>query len=291
MNWSNIWNHPKTSAAGVLTGILIVVGVFSQQGITLGNIGTGSVITLIGALATAFLGLLSRDPSPTAAESAPAPGKLRLLLLILACGLAATSTARAQLAPNAVASPKATAVTAAPAGFVASSDVLAIGGPGGWSAGNLTTESYDFLDYGASKSSRVFLQGIELSAPGPGFSIYGGGIRWQPDLSALLSKTNLPSGNFIAFVDVSAGAGVPSKGTDRVSAVVGGGINYILSDNLTWNTVRYEEVFFGANRYPAVSTGIAAYFGGTPASSAASPNVRRSILKRAAAVIRASNNQ
>ena len=178
-------------------------------------------------------------------------------------------------------------VAATPAGFVASSDVMAIGGPTGFSAGNLTTEAFDFLDYGPTKSSRIFLQGVQLSAPGPGFSVYGGGLIWQPDISALLKKTNLPSGNFTVFVDGSAGAGVPSTGTTRVSAVVGGGLKYILSDNLTWNTVRFEEVFFGAQRYPAVSTGIAAYFGGTPASGAASPNVKRSLAKRLAAASKA----
>ena len=169
-----------------------------------------------------------------------------------------------------------------PAGFVASSDVLAIHGPTGWGAGNLTTEAYDFLDYGATKSNRIFLQGVELSAPAVGLSIYGGGLIWQPDISSLLKKTNMPSGNFLAFCDASAGLGLPSTGTNRVSAVVGCGGKYILSDNLTWNTVRFEETFFGAQRYPCVSMGIAAYFGGTPASAAVSSNVRRSLTKRIA---------
>ena len=59
---SNIWNHPKTSAAGLLIGIISIAGVLSQQGITLGSAGTGTVVALVGSLATALLGLLSRDP-------------------------------------------------------------------------------------------------------------------------------------------------------------------------------------------------------------------------------------
>lgn len=59
---SNIWNHPKTSAAGLLIAIVTVAGVLSQQGITLGSAGSGSVITLVGALASALLGLLAQDP-------------------------------------------------------------------------------------------------------------------------------------------------------------------------------------------------------------------------------------
>ncbi|HEY2860338.1 MAG TPA: hypothetical protein VGJ21_18095 [Terracidiphilus sp.] len=59
----NIWQHPRTSSAGILIATLTISGVLSQQGITLGKAGTGSVVALVGALATAFLGLLARDPS------------------------------------------------------------------------------------------------------------------------------------------------------------------------------------------------------------------------------------
>ena len=169
-----------------------------------------------------------------------------------------------------------------PAGFVASSDVLAINCSGGWSAGNLTTEAYDLLDYGATKANRLFAQGVELTAPGCGLSVFGGGMIWQPDISSLLSKTNLGSGNLLTFVDASAGEGIPTTGPNRVSAVIGGGVKYILTDNVTWNTMRCEVVFFGSNRYPACSTGISAYFGGTPASPALSSNVKRSLVRRIA---------
>ena len=167
-----------------------------------------------------------------------------------------------------------------PAGLVASSDALAINVNGSWGVGNLTTESYDFLDYGSTKSSRLFLQGVELSAPSASFSVFGGGLLWQPDISSLLTKTNLPSGNFIVFADANAGNGMPATGSNRVSAIIGGGVKYILSDNVTWNTIRYEEVFFGSSRYPAISTGIAGYFGGTPASATVSSNVKASLVKR-----------
>jgi len=58
----NIWNHPKTSAAGLLIAIVTITAVLSQQGVTLGSAGSGTVVSLAGALATALLGLLSRDP-------------------------------------------------------------------------------------------------------------------------------------------------------------------------------------------------------------------------------------
>jgi hypothetical protein len=59
---SNIWNHPRTSAAGLLIAAVTVAGVLTQQGITLGSVGTGTVVSLVSALATALLGLLAKDP-------------------------------------------------------------------------------------------------------------------------------------------------------------------------------------------------------------------------------------
>lgn len=81
---SNIWNHPKTSAAGLLIGIVTIASVFSQQGITLGNAGSGTVITLISGLATALLGLLARDPasSTSSANSASSTARLGCWALI-----------------------------------------------------------------------------------------------------------------------------------------------------------------------------------------------------------------
>jgi hypothetical protein len=65
---SNIWNHPKTSAAGLLIAITTVAGVLSQQGVTLGKLGTGTIVSLAGALATALLGLLAKDPQAPVAQ-------------------------------------------------------------------------------------------------------------------------------------------------------------------------------------------------------------------------------
>ncbi len=59
---TNIWNHPKTSAAGLLIAVTSIAGVLSQQGLTLGKAGNGTVVSLASALATALLGLLAKDP-------------------------------------------------------------------------------------------------------------------------------------------------------------------------------------------------------------------------------------
>jgi hypothetical protein len=61
--FANIWNHPRTSLAGLLIAVVSIGGVLSQQGISLGHAGTGTVVTLVTAIASAVLGLLARDPA------------------------------------------------------------------------------------------------------------------------------------------------------------------------------------------------------------------------------------
>ena len=82
MNYlANTWNHPKTSAAGLLIAILTIAGALSQQGITLGTAGTGTVLSLVCAIATALLGLLAKDPSG-ASSSTGSTAKLGAWALI-----------------------------------------------------------------------------------------------------------------------------------------------------------------------------------------------------------------
>jgi hypothetical protein len=75
---SNIWNHPKTSAAGLLIAVATIGSVLSQQGITLGTAGSGTVVALVSGLATALLGLLARDPATPAASGNSTSSTARL---------------------------------------------------------------------------------------------------------------------------------------------------------------------------------------------------------------------
>ena len=70
--FSNALKHPRTSAAGLLISIVSMMGVLSQQGITLGKAGTGTVVSLVTAMASAILGLMARDPG-----SEPVPASIR----------------------------------------------------------------------------------------------------------------------------------------------------------------------------------------------------------------------
>lgn len=72
--FTNAFQHPRTSAAGVLIAIVSLAGVLAQQGITLGKVGSGTVVSLVTAMATAILGLLAKDPG---AEPVPAPVLIR----------------------------------------------------------------------------------------------------------------------------------------------------------------------------------------------------------------------
>ncbi|MGP8271803.1 MAG: hypothetical protein ACLQLH_17200 [Terracidiphilus sp.] len=81
---SNIWNHPKTSAAGLMIAIVSISGVLSQQGVTLGTAGTGTVVALVGSLATALLGLLAKDPGQSQSSTTTAKlGAWALIALLL----------------------------------------------------------------------------------------------------------------------------------------------------------------------------------------------------------------
>ncbi len=105
---ANIWKHPKTSAAGVLIAVSTIASVLSQQGVTFGHVGAGSVVTLAGSLATALLGLLARDPVSPATQSTGRSsssqaklGAWMLIALLLQCTLT-TGCSGADVAQNIV---------------------------------------------------------------------------------------------------------------------------------------------------------------------------------------------
>lgn len=79
MNFRNIWNHPKTSAAGLLIAVASIAGVLSQQGVSLGKVGTGTVVSLASALATALLGLMAKNPGQGSGVSDQGSGSTQKL--------------------------------------------------------------------------------------------------------------------------------------------------------------------------------------------------------------------
>jgi hypothetical protein len=192
-------------------------------------------------------------------------------LLAVAVLIAAVACVSAQTAPT----------PAAPAGFVASSDALGIN-CNGWGAGNITKEALDLVDVGPAKSNRIFIEGIELTAPPCGFSIFGGGAIFQPDISALLNRTNIPSGNVLLSMDASVGNALETAGPNHVAFEGGVKLQYIINDGVTLNAIQAGVVNVGGHWYPMVSAGLSGYFGGTPASAAQSSNVLHALQRKMA---------
>ncbi|MGA2277771.1 MAG: hypothetical protein ABSG00_09210 [Terracidiphilus sp.] len=90
---ANIWKSPKTSAAGLLIGVVTIASVLSQQGITLGRVGSGTVVALASGIASAVLGLLARDPATSAATptSTAKLGVWALIALLVSAPMTACS--------------------------------------------------------------------------------------------------------------------------------------------------------------------------------------------------------
>jgi hypothetical protein len=61
MQIANIWQHPKTSAIGILIGIVTIVPILEK--VDWQHLSAASAIGLVGAIATALLGMLASDGS------------------------------------------------------------------------------------------------------------------------------------------------------------------------------------------------------------------------------------
>ena len=146
-------------------------------------------------------------------------------------------------------------------GFAASSDAVAVYYAGGWSAGTHVTESYDFVDFGKAKTNRLYLEGHELLAPTPGFQMYAGGVKFEPDLNALLGKTNVKAGSFGLFMRAAVGNALPASGGSHISILTGGGVKYQITQQLTWQTLQANYFRLGAQNGAAISTGLSFVFG------------------------------
>jgi hypothetical protein len=226
-----------------------------------------TIMGIVAALASA-LAVYAKAVHPTYAEPLIAIGAF-LGLLAGALGYDSKKMAILFLAlflPLAVSAQQkpvvqATTPVSSSNGFSGASDAVAIFYGGEWSAGTHVVESYDFLDFGRSKSNHLYLEGHQLLAPGPGFSVYAGGVKFEPDLTPFLQKTNVPASNFGVTFSAAVGNGIPSMGGSHVSFLAGGGVKYNLTQSLSWQTLQAQYGQFGSNRFAVISTGLAFVFG------------------------------
>ncbi len=227
--FNNIFDHPKTTVTGLLIAIVTVAGVLSQQGITLGNAGTGTVITLVGALATALLGLFAKDPGSGGSNTG---NKLGVFLLV--CLLAFSVGARGQVAAEATAS--------------------AINYNGSWNVGTEQSQLIPLVYAGAQKNNIFSIGAREIINPGV-FDLYGGLVNFQPDLTKLFSKTTFNQDQVNISFDVAGGATTLATGA-TVPGVEGRvNLNVALSPNASFTGAYAGGGMIGQNRFAIVSAG------------------------------------
>lgn len=153
-----------------------------------------------------------------------------------------------------------TPTTAATTIFSAQSGPLAIQYNGQWSVGSFVAERYDLLDFGATKANHVSVDGIQLLAPTPGVNMYMGGFDYEPNLTALTKKLNMPQGSFALFVNGAVGTGTVSSGQNGIAWAAGGGAAYKLTGDLTWQPLLVDYGKFGSNQFLAMSTQLSFIF-------------------------------
>jgi len=160
--------------------------------------------------------------------------------------------------------------------FSTSAEATALDYGGSWGAATHTTESLDLIDWGTQKGNSLSLEGHEVVATP--FNAYLGGVRIVPDLSSLISKTNLSSYSFQIFAQGAAGMAT-STASNQVAFLAGGGASYRITTNVQWSTLDIHFLRVGSKNAVEMSTGLAYYFNPTATNSLA---MRRFIARRAA---------
>lgn len=149
--------------------------------------------------------------------------------------------------------------TSAPSGISlsTSSEATALDYAGVWSPATHVTESFDFADFGKTKSNHLFIEGHQLIATGAGFNSYLGGFRLAPDISKLLAKSNVPATNFGIYFNAAVGNTLFSNSDkSNFTELAGGGIQYNLTKSLTWSSLHANWLRVGGINGIELSTGL-----------------------------------
>jgi len=244
-----------TTIVGVLSVVLYAVNTFGSliPAQYAGWVNLAAVLVMGVALA------LAKDSGlPT--DKIPVVGKIGMILLMLGLGLMLPVGVRAQSAAQ-VGQVMTGPMPAPTATFTGGSDVIALHYAGGWGTGNLTTESFDLIDFGKLKSQHLFIEGKELIGTQAGINAYTGGVKFQPDLSKVLAKTNVSPANFGIYFSGSGGVGTFATGPSHIALMLGGGIEYRSSSALSWNPIQVQYVRIGNQNAAVISTGLSFIFG------------------------------
>lgn len=267
---TQLWNTVKSQAwfvtvSSAIGGALLDLG---QDYLTSGTLDFSPAgLKKMGAviLAAIVAGLIHLyRPAPAQAQRQKLPVWILVAFLFSACAHAQSGGAT----------------------FTGSTEVTAIHFNGAWSAANHTTESLDLIDWGATKGNSLSIEGHQLSAPSASLGAYLGGVKFTPDVTSVLSKTNLGSEQLGVFTQAAVGVGTLPSGSS-VAFFVGGGANYRMTSNLSWSTVDFRIGRAGAQSYYEISSGLQYIFNPQAAKSAVAQRflARRAAKARAAAAI------
>ena len=260
---SQAWFVTVTSAIGG-AALDVLQDYVTNQSLDLSPAGIKKMLTVIAVAVAASLIHLYR-PTPAQAKLAQKLPVWILVAFLFCAGAQAQSGG---------------------ATFTGSTEVTAIHFNGAWSAANHTTESLDLIDWGATKGNSLSIEGHQLSAPSASLGAYLGGVKFTPDVTSVLSKTNLGSEQLGVFTQAAVGVGTLPSGSS-VAFFVGGGANYRMTSNLSWSTVDFRIGRAGAQSYYEISSGLQYIFNPQAAKSAVAQRflARRAAKARAAAAI------
>ena len=160
--------------------------------------------------------------------------------------------------------------------FSTSGEATALNYQGSCTAATHTTESLNLIDWGAQKGTSLSVEGHEIAASP--FNAYLGGVKFTPDLSALISKTNIPSDSFQLFVQ-GAGGVATFTSNNQPAFLAGVGASYQITPNLQWSTLDIHFLRVGSKNAVEMTSGLAYYFNPQATKSFA---LRRMIVRRAA---------
>lgn len=173
-----------------------------------------------------------------------------------------------------------TGMALAQATFSTSTEAVGLHYNGAWGVANHTTESLDFLDWGAQKGNSLDVEGHEIMATTAGFSSYLGGVRITPDISNILKKTNVSPDQFGVFAQSAVGV-TTLPASNNITFLLGGGAMYRLTTNLSWATVDARWGKIGSQPFYEVSSGLTYIFNPQTAKSL---SAKRFMAKRAKAL-------
>ncbi len=127
-------------------------------------------------------------------------------------------------------------------------------------AGSETQQYINLINFGTNKASIVTVGSAQTMVPGASLSLYQADVGYQPDLSSLLSKTNLSASSLTFRVDVLGGVAATATG-NKGTIGAQGTVNYAMTPNVAATGGFVTGGLIGTAPYWQVSAGITAIFG------------------------------